>query len=774
MNKDFYFDGRQIKNYLIGFASVFSEIPYRNRKGVLVSVPIHYGSPSDIISFLESDVDNSVTTNRNRLKDITIPLFSFRLSAIERNAEKKRAPLDTITVDLRHLGYGTGYVAMRPAPVKFTMELILWASSDYQAFEIVEQIVPYFNSPQQVTIEPLPRCPVSTTEIYMDSIEIDTEPESQKYSAQVTMSFTVSGWLLSQPRIWSTNMAFELSMLDKDYMGVKGVDLTDKYSVGHEIIDTNLIKPKTKVDSELSTLETFIYNTKLVNIYGDKLFWYNALIEAGRISSNGQIINNTTLVINYKGEEKILTVESMEYLIDVLEEIKFLYTNEVLKNGLTKHTLTDNIKILEAMFTDTTDTVDVYLKLLNENLVTRGFNLTNITISNSDKLNLFGTPRVDIDGTISRMKTYLAALENIKLEENIIRSLVSLDSMDGSENIFTTKFFELDVFVISVLLHNKFKDLDITTISSDGLFKIYSTKYKSDNDGINTRYNSLFLLYTLMTSNKNIGMKIDETNIGDVVQILTYDNNGNPIYDINNDGYINSTDLDLLGSVVDDISVFDFEIKYGIWHKKFDIRLVSDERILKIEESLKVLFLMMEKLDFAEFNVYINLYKNDLVTNTYNIPDDENIISEIKSLGYDITVIEEKLTMLGSFFNAINIVFNSEKRYITDESIMQLTEETKEILLGTDVNIPLISLSIFIEKYLSTITDINKKDVIEKDIRNIFDTEEYGVYLNNMKIFNTVYNDLKTQDYFINSLKVPVSCIDDKFPDIIYKINNLI
>ena len=213
MNENLYFDGRQIKNYLIGFASLFSEIPYKNRKGKIDVVPIHYGSPSDVVSFLDHNVDNEATKNRNRLKDISVPMFSFRLTGLERNVEKRRAPHDSITVDLRPLGYNIGYVAMKPAPYRFTMELVCWAASDYQAFEITEHIIPYFNSPQQVTIEPLPRSPVSTTEIFLESIDIDTDPSAQKYSAVITMSFSLTGYILTQPKIWSTNLKFELSML---------------------------------------------------------------------------------------------------------------------------------------------------------------------------------------------------------------------------------------------------------------------------------------------------------------------------------------------------------------------------------------------------------------------------------------------------------------------------------------------------------------------------------------------------------------------------------
>jgi hypothetical protein len=114
MNEQFYYNGTQIKNYLVGFASLFSEIPYADRYGKIKTVPIHYGSPSDVMSFLESNVDNEETTNRNRLKDISIPLFSFRLIGIEHNIEKRRAPLDSKTVDLRPMGYNTGYVTMEP------------------------------------------------------------------------------------------------------------------------------------------------------------------------------------------------------------------------------------------------------------------------------------------------------------------------------------------------------------------------------------------------------------------------------------------------------------------------------------------------------------------------------------------------------------------------------------------------------------------------------------------------------------------------------------
>jgi len=464
MNHSFYYEGRQIKNYLVGFASLFSEIPYQNRKGQLESVPIHYGSPSDIISFLEMNVDNEDTHNRNRLKDVSVPLFSFRMTSMEKNLERRRAPLDSITVDLRPLGYSTGYVAMKPAPFRFNMELLLWASSDYQAFEIVEQIVPYFNSPQQVNIEPLPRCPVSTTEIFMESFEIDTEPDSQKYSALVTMTFNLTGWLLSQPRIWSTNMKFELSMLDKENIGNgNGIDIdSTDYSVGHEIIDTGTINyNKTKEEQSMETVEDFIRLTPLNETYGDKLDWYDELVKAGRIDGDtGQILNRDLLTINYKGKEKILYPETMDLLIDDMEDVKYIYDNEILKDMLSSQTINDDVRAIQIMQEDLTDTIDIYLTLLDNNLVTKGFNRTEAPISNSDKLNMFGTPRIDIELAMTRMKSYLSSLENLKVKTPMIQSTNILDEA------FSVFIFDLDTpldKIPDIFKEVENKNIDYTT-----------------------------------------------------------------------------------------------------------------------------------------------------------------------------------------------------------------------------------------------------------------------------------------------------------------------
>ena len=239
MNKQLYFRGNQIKSYLIAFASVFSEIYYNNRYNELKEVPIVYGSPSDIISYMESNVDNLTTKNRNRIKDLRIPIFSFRLTNLERDVEKRRTPYTKLTIDLRQLGYGTGYTTLYPSPFKFNFELTLWADSDLQCFEILEQIVPYFNASQDIIVEILPKTPARTCNLNLDSIEVNTDPQSQKYSATAVLMFSLKGWLFSQPKIWSTNMQFELEMLDKEVINSSINDNNNEEYIPNDIIDLN-------------------------------------------------------------------------------------------------------------------------------------------------------------------------------------------------------------------------------------------------------------------------------------------------------------------------------------------------------------------------------------------------------------------------------------------------------------------------------------------------------------------------------------------------------
>ena len=1034
MNEHFYYEGTQIKNYLIGFASVFSEIPYMQRDGKLGSVPIHYGSPSDIISYFEMNVDNEETHNRNRTKDISVPIFSFRMTGMERNSDRRRAPLDSIAVDLRPLGYSTGYIAMKPAPFKFTMELLLWAGSDYQAFEIIEQIVPYFNTPQQVTIEPLPRCPVSATEIHMESLDIDTDPESQKYSALATMTFTLTGWLLSQPRIWSTNMKFELSMLDKSNIN-NGVNLNDTdYSVGHEIIDTNFLPvSRTNADRSLDTVEDFIRLTPLREQYGDKLAWYDELVNAGRISEHGELLSHEILTIEYKGEEKILYPETIDMLIDDMEDVRFMYENEQLKKALSTHTVEDDLSVVNLMLSDDSNTIEVFSTLLDNNLVTRGFNRTKAELSNSEKLNLFGTSRVDVDGILLRMRGYLASLENLKIQKerikaspffnepsivfntpivtdienipedfkiingeeidysksnieygeltfdeetnlmtipftpltdsnenikeltrvtiteeilnsiidntlnvgnieiesinieqlqitnisgntkSIIRPIISINSdnnlsikftnsisigdeiiisgltlinptdvtvvyskwneiiteiididsinkpsitipttlnsstmfnivygnpsnniqgayvtteyspplselvipntdilftpnIEMSENYF--KFFDPSIFLddkflnvdkyilvlmIYVMYETKNKDYDyyvsngsdVDNISQSKIFNIFNKEYDIDIKSFIEYRNTVYKLIFLVSKDKNISINLikdeETTTLGstqgqhnispDLATVLENDLDGNPIYDANGDGFIDSVDLDILGSNVENREEYDYELKYGIWYKRFRIENMTEDRVVRIMGNLKIIFYLTEKEDMRELKDYLILWKKGYVSSDFNIIEDEQKQQEIRALGYDLLVLDEKFLFLRLFVAAMRNILLEERAYIIYNS-PDMREQNKERFYAENLEIDMFVMSKFIEQYFNNITNIDDKISDEELFREIL-PKPMGEYYDFAYKFNLIWADLKKTPMVAESVVYKTPWLDEQLPEVTEKLNLL-
>jgi len=623
MNHNFYYDGRQIKNYLIGFASLFSEIPYQNRKGVLESVPIHYGSPSDIISHLEMNVDNEETHNRNRLKDIAIPLFSFRMTGLEANTERRRAPLNDVTVDLRPMGYSTGYVTMKPAPFKFTFELVLWASSDYQAFEITEQIIPYFNSPQQVVIEPLPRCSVSTTEVFLDSIEIDTDPSSQKCSAITTMTFTLTGWLLSQPRIWSTNMKFELSMLDKNDNNSAMLDNTD-YSFGTEFIDNNTKKPKSKTTKELSfeSVDKFIVNTELIHTFGRDLDLYNLVVQNNGISKeNGQLLTNDSIEIEYKNETLIFTPKMIGVLIDSMEEMKYLYDNELLRNALKNQTLSDDFMIVQEMINDKTETIEIYLKLLEHNLITNGFNISDTRITNSEKLNIFGTFNIDIDQSLNRLRSYTASLENLKVKKEKIKSfdIISEDEI-MLVNVLTDSFKVPDEFKIINGMEIKnnesnIKYIDIKYNKNDSIELIFESNLSLDHNinklGLISLSNNVLkteiidddqITFNKSNNNYNITLNNDFDN-----QLFSLINLENP--QLNICGIVKIKTMDMSSTIVeftDDINIDLMDIKQPQTFKIHNTLLPLDLKFTEMDELLIATMIVSKYIpliDYSDYNV---------------------------------------------------------------------------------------------------------------------------------------------------------------------------
>jgi len=718
-------------------------------------------------------------------------------------------------------------------------------------------------------------------------------------------------------------------MLDKENLN-NGVNMDDDtyYGVGHEIIDTNLIKPNITIDLSLETVENFVKLTSLNETYGDKLAWYDALVKAGRISDNGALISHDELTIEYKGVEKVLYPATIDMLIDDMADVLYLYENAQFKESLATHTIDDSMLILKTMFLDESNTIEIFMTLLDNNLVTRGFNRTDVEITNSDKLNLFGTSRIDIDDVLLRLRSYLAAVENLKLNNIKMESLGYLNSnfsvysnrviapleaipkayinIEGNEvdmsmsdvnyiafeydeissrleikleteyitpgieeiditvvfndgvdiktehitanivygkvlfsipvildtsivintiiednysdnihgivvssetnlpeptnfNIFDSeylitpnmmmsdnyyklyskkmlledKFLNLDTYVVASLLYNQYNldveysyeeyidgTLPIDKLLQSDLYGIYIAKYPLATQELITYRNGLKHIVGVATevlfSNPDsmVASATQKKIAPDLAVVLSTDNDGNPIYDVNNDGYINIEDLTLLESNVDNPEDYDYEIKYGVWYKRFHPENIPSEELLLLQQSIKQIDVMSKKQNMDVFSDYLTLFKKGYLTNDFNISDAPIDRREIEALGYDLEELDLGLLEYRLYLKSIENIFITSKGYMLSY-IPYLTEENFNTFNDLEFSTEMLVKSKLIERHLTIITDIDLKLIEETKIREII-TEDlsstFGEYLNISYRFNLIWSQIKLTTLYTDSL----------------------
>lgn len=213
-----HFGNNQIRKYLVAFASVFSEVPYFSKTtGLIKTANLVYGSQNQFVSAFnkEDDMYASRFGNVNRVgKGISLPAISFSLTGMTFSVEKRRAPMDSYVAGLHPDGYKTYFQTMIPTPFDITTEVILWAASDNECFEMMEQILPYFNSPLVVDIELFPGVYNTKINVKLESIETDLDPSTASIGAKCTLTFSFTAWLYTQPKKSHTNKKFEFESLD--------------------------------------------------------------------------------------------------------------------------------------------------------------------------------------------------------------------------------------------------------------------------------------------------------------------------------------------------------------------------------------------------------------------------------------------------------------------------------------------------------------------------------------------------------------------------------
>lgn len=166
MPENGYFYGEQLRTYVLQFMAIFTGLQVKvgatdTRGAALIPVPISYGAPDRVVAAMIADF----TQNK--------PLRVPTISAYVRNIQQDVSRMHGVGFDRRTVFTPVGGLApddtkvvhqRMPVPYELEMELAIYVSNTDQHFQILEQILPYFE----------PQLSIQTSDGYFDMKRLTT------------------------------------------------------------------------------------------------------------------------------------------------------------------------------------------------------------------------------------------------------------------------------------------------------------------------------------------------------------------------------------------------------------------------------------------------------------------------------------------------------------------------------------------------------------------------------------------------------------------------
>ncbi|ASD52076.1 tail sheath stabilizer [Pseudomonas phage PspYZU05] len=209
---------------------LFSRVQVKKERsdGVrLIKVPITYASKEHFMMKLNKL--NSINSTENVAKVETIlPRMYLNLVDMMYNPTYKTNILNRTA----NKGSGVGTISQyNPTPIKMIFEMGIFTRNQDDMFQIIEQIIPYFQPHFNTTITELYPNDITfdrDIRIVLQSILIDEQLEGENTSRrtlQWTLNFEVNGWLY--PPV--ADVKGEIRSIYLNFDG-SAVDVTDSYS----------------------------------------------------------------------------------------------------------------------------------------------------------------------------------------------------------------------------------------------------------------------------------------------------------------------------------------------------------------------------------------------------------------------------------------------------------------------------------------------------------------------------------------------------------------
>ena len=146
-----YFYNEILRRTIIGFGTLFNNLTIKatNASDSVVSVtkvPLAYGPTQKFLARLEQSAD------LNKSTAMTLPRMSFEFTGLTYDPSRKVTTTQTFVVKDPDTGEETKKGFM-PVPYNMQFELAIMCKVNDYAFQIVEQILPYFQPAYNLTVE---------------------------------------------------------------------------------------------------------------------------------------------------------------------------------------------------------------------------------------------------------------------------------------------------------------------------------------------------------------------------------------------------------------------------------------------------------------------------------------------------------------------------------------------------------------------------------------------------------------------------------------------
>ena len=191
------------KRYIAIFGAIFNNIEVGNPVGSYEKVPIAFGPRDKFIERIKHDTDI-----RNPHVAIKLPRFSFTMGAPTFNSEEKLNKHHRTVVPGSQIEQAVNFY-YTPSPYLFPFDLVLYTKNLDDTYQVLEQILPYFEPNINLKVAPLKDDPEHVVNISLSLDSFSTEDDydgasNDRRSVITTISFTMKGYLFKKVQTAST------------------------------------------------------------------------------------------------------------------------------------------------------------------------------------------------------------------------------------------------------------------------------------------------------------------------------------------------------------------------------------------------------------------------------------------------------------------------------------------------------------------------------------------------------------------------------------------